>query len=174
VRGTFQLADRVEAFTLVGDRYVTTGLVLDLASGRFEAEYDGWVLRGGVVGGVALWVRGEEQHRAEASAFTAVSPAYDVALARSLDLSMGQSRRLALVELTEPVGAARTVRRTWTRTASDEPDVARYDVDDADTGEHWVLNLAGQVLLSREGRWPAHLVDLDTSMSEMTASDGQG
>ena len=174
MRGSYQHADRVEAFTLVGDRYVTAGLVLDLATGRFEAEYDGGVLRGGVVGGEALWVRGEDQHRAEASAFTAVSPAYDVTVAKLVDLAVGESRRIALVELIEPVGAARTVRRTWSRTASAEPDVARYEVDDADTGERSVLHVAGHVLVSREGPHPAHLLKLDTDVSEITRSGGEG
>lgn len=173
MRGSYQLADRVEVFTLVEGRYVTQGLLLDLTSGRFEAEYDGWVLRGGVVGGEALWVRGEEQHRAQAAGFTAVSPAYDVALATMLRLSVGESRRLALVELAEPVGAARTVRRTWTRTVSPEPDVARYDVDDVDTGERSVLHLAGDVLVSREGPHPAHLLNLDMDVSEITRSAGE-
>jgi hypothetical protein len=174
VRGRYQVGDRVEDFSLVADRYVTAGLVLDLATGHFEAEYDGWVLRGGVVGGEALWVRGEDRHRAHASAFTALSPAYDLALARLLRLQVGSSRRLALVELTEPVGAARTVRRTWTRTPSEEADLQRYQVDDADTGERTVVHLAGDVLVSREGRQPAHLLDLDTDVSEITSSGGEG
>jgi hypothetical protein len=91
-----------------------------------------------------------------------------------LALSGGESRRIALVELTEPVGAARTVRRTWTRTPSDEPDLQRYEVDDADTGERTVLHLAGELLVSREGTNPAHLLDLDTGVSEITRSGGEG
>lgn len=174
MRGSYQLVGRVEVFSLVGDRYVTPGLVLDLISGRFEAEYDGWALRGGAVGGEALWTRGEEQHRAQAAGFTAASPAYDIAVARLLDLAPGESRKLALVELCEPVGAARTVRRTWTRTACDERDLHRYEVDDVDSGERSVLHLAGDVLVSREGRDPTHLLDLDTDVSEITRSDGKG
>lgn len=174
MRGRYQVGDRLEAFSLVGDRYVTAGLVLDLATGRFEAEYDGWVLRGGAVASEALWVRGEEEHRADAVGFTGTSPAWDLAVARVLALDVRQSRRLALVELTEPVGAARTVRRTWTRAAAGEADLARYDVDDADTGERTVLHLAGDVLVSREGPRPAHLLDLDTDVSEITRSGGKG
>ncbi len=164
MKGRYQLPDRVESWSLVEDRYVTAGLVLDLATGRFEAVYDGWVLRGGVVGAEALWVRGEEEHRAQATAFTGLSPAFDVAVARRLALAPGESRRVSLVQLTEPVGGARTVGRTWTRAVSAEPDVARYDVADADTGERWVLHVAGDVLVSREGPASAHLISLDMTV----------
>jgi hypothetical protein len=164
VRGRYLVGAAVEDFTLVEGRYVTDGLVLELATGRFEAVYDGWVLRGGVVGAEALWVRGEADHRAQATAFTGLSPAFDVAVARRLALEPGQSRRVSLVQLTEPVGAARTVGRTWTRAASEEPDVERFDVADADTGERWVLHVAGDVLVSREGPGAAHLVSLDMNV----------
>lgn len=164
MRGRYQVGAAVEDFSLVDGRYVTGGLQLDLRSGRFEAVYDGWVLRGGVVGDEALWVRGEDEHRASASGFTGMSPAFDLHLAAVLHLEVGESRRLALVELIEPVGAARTVRRTWTRGVSGESDVDRYDVTDADTGERWVLHVAGDVLVSREGRDPVQLLMLDTSV----------
>ncbi len=122
--------------------------------------HDGWVVRGGVVGGVAEWVRGEEPGSAAASGFTGSSPAYDVALARHLAMGVGERRRLALVEVTEPVGAVRTVRREWARVAWAERDVECYEVTDPDTGAGSVLHVAGDVLLSRAGPGPATLATL--------------
>ncbi|MGB8651269.1 MAG: hypothetical protein WCD35_11470 [Mycobacteriales bacterium] len=129
---------------------------------RLVAVFDGWTVRGGAVGGEVLWTRGDDgvEHRADAVGFTGTSPAFDVATARLLGLEVGQSRRLALVELTEPVGAARTVQRSWTRVPGPAPDVDRYDVADLATGEGWVVHLSGEVLVSREGARPAVLEEL--------------
>jgi hypothetical protein len=107
-----------------------------------------------------LWVRGAQEHRAVASGFTGTSPGYDVATARLLDLQVGEVRQLRLVELAEPVAAARTVSQAWARTEAPEPDVERYEVADLDTAERWVVHLSGGVLVSREGACPAHLLTL--------------
>ena len=159
--GSYRVGDRVESFTVTTDegwRCRATRLdgdVVDVALGqawRLEASYDGWEVRGGTVGPECLWVRGETAHSAVAVGFTGTSPVYDVALARVLALEVGASRRVRLVELREPVGAALTVDRTWTRTPCEEPEVARYEVGDLATGERWVLHLTDDVLVSREGR----------------------
>jgi hypothetical protein len=173
VKGSYQVGDRVERFSCgagpAGWRYAavrddgdTVELVLDEAGRlvRLTAEHDGWLVRGGVLGEEVLWVRGADEHRARAVGFTGTSPSYDVAVARALGLGVGDSRRVTLVELTEPVGAARTVEHGWARTAGPEDGVDRYEVADLQTGERWVLHLAGEVLVSREGRHPAHLLTL--------------
>ncbi len=166
MRGRYQVGAQVESFSVVDGRYVgTRGLdrvVLDLATGLLEVDADGWLLRGGAVGGTASWVRGEDARTAPAVAFTGVSPVFDVHVARLLGLAVGESRRVALVEVLEPVAATRTVRREWRRLPSPDADVERYDVGDPDTGDLVVLHLAGDLLVSREGPLPAHLLDLDT------------
>lgn len=173
MRGSYRVGEVAERFSCgagpAGWRYTSTtelGDSLDLTVDddgrvrRLVAVLDGWEVRGGAVGEELLWVRGETEHRAAAAGFTGSSPAYEVAVARWLGLDVGASSRVALVELTEPVGAARTVQQSWTRTAGPEPDVDRYEVADLATGERWVLHLAGEVLVSREGRSPAVLVEL--------------
>ncbi len=168
MRGRYQVGSLVETFSVVDGRYVgTRGLdrvVLDLTTGLLEVAADGWLLRGGAVAGSARWVRGDDERAADAVAFTGTSPAFDVHLARLLALDIGERRRVALVEVLEPVAATRTVRREWRRTASSEPDVDRYEVGNPDTGDLAVLHVAGDVVVSREGRDPAHLLDLDTSV----------
>lgn len=152
-----------QGWRYVGSRH---GDALDLtvdAAGRcvrLLASFDGWDVRGGSVGEEVLWTRGEDEHVATAAGFTGSSPAFDLATARLLGLQVGQSRQLALVELTEPVAAARTVTQAWVRTDGPEPDIERYEVADLDTGERWVVHLSGGVLVSREGSRPAHLVSL--------------
>jgi hypothetical protein len=58
------------------------------------------------------------------------------------------------------VGAALTVHQEWSRVPGPEESVERYDITDLDTGERTVLHLAGDVLISREGQHPAHLLGL--------------
>lgn len=175
MRGSYAVGDRVERFSCgpgpIGWRYTSTtdlGDSLDLVlddDGRVRrvvADLDGWEVRGGVVGDEVVWVRGEQEHTATAAGFTGSSPAYDLATARLLGLAVGETRRVTLIELTEPVGAARTVIRGWARTAGPEEGVDRYEVADLDSGERWVLHLAGEVLVSRErGPHPAHLLEMD-------------
>lgn len=185
MRGSYRVGDVTERFSCgagpLGWRYTATtdlGDTLDLTvdtDGRVRrmlAVLDGWQVRGGAVGDEVVWTRGGaegenehvegagEEHVASAAGFTGASPAFDLATARLLHLEVGQSARVTLVELTEPVGAARTVHHGWARTAGPEPDVDRYEVADLDTGERWVLHLSGEVLVSREGARPAHLLEL--------------
>jgi hypothetical protein len=172
VKGSYRVGEQVERFSCgagpAGWRYVGTreGDSVDLTIDdtgrviRLLAQHDGWELRGGSVGDEVLWVRGEDEHRATASGFTGSSPAYDLATATLLHLEVGETRSLALVEITEPVAGARTVEHAWARTAGPEPDVDRYEVADLQTGERWVLHLSREVLISREGARQAALTDL--------------
>jgi hypothetical protein len=160
VKGRYRVGDVVEAFTVDEERYLglrEDGDTVELTADRLVALHDGWEVRGGRVGDELLWVRGETEHRATALAFTGSSPAYDVQVARLLGLEVGASSRVRLVELTEPVGAARTVEQSWTRGSDPEPEVQRYDVADLATGERWAVHLSGLVLVSREGARTAWL-----------------
>ena len=112
---------------------------------RLHVEGGGWVLRGGCVGGSVLWRRGELEGEAVALGFTGTHPAYDVAVALRLRLAVGESRRVRLVEVTEPVLATRLVDRGWARPAD-----GRWLVTDLATGER-------------------HDVDPDTVVAGMTA-----
>ena len=174
LRGSYRVGDLTERFSCgagpLGWRYTSTtdlGDTLDLTVDedgrvrRVQAQFDGWDVRGGTTGPEVLWVRGEDEHRAIAAGFTGVSPAFDLATARLLNLGVGESAKVTLVALTDPVGAARTVHHGWARTAGPEPEVDRYEVADLDTGSRWVLHVSAQVLVSREGERPAHLVALD-------------
>ena len=96
---------------------------------RLHVEAGRWVLRGGCVGSSVLWRRGEQESEAVALGFTGESPAYDVAVALRLRLSVGQRRRVRLVEVTEPVLATRLVDGEWSR-----PAPGRWVVDDLATG----------------------------------------
>lgn len=173
MRGSYQVGGGVERFACgagpQGWRYTSTsdvGDTLDLTvddDGRVRrllASFDGWAVRGGSVGEQLLWTRGEDEHVAQAAGFTGDSPGFVLATARLLGLEVGQARRLTLVELTDPVGAARTVRHGWSRTAGPEPGIERYEVADLDTAERWVLHLAAETLVSREGAHAAHLLEL--------------
>jgi hypothetical protein len=170
VRGSYRRADTVEHFTCGAGRYTSRtddGDTLDLTTDhgrvrRLVADFDGWTVKGGSVGDELLWVRGEEEHRAVAAGFTGDSPAFDVAVARMLGLDVGATAQVLLVELMLPVGAARTVRQGWGRVESPDPEVERYEVADLATAERWTVNLAGPVVISREGSRP---VVLDTLLS---------
>ena len=160
MKGRYRVGDVVETFSCDDERYVglrEDGDSVELTGDRVVALHDGWEVRGGRVGEELLWVRGSEEHRATALAFTGTSPAYDVQVAWLLAMEVGAARRVRLVELTEPVGAARTVEQSWTRGPGPEPEVERYDVADLATGERWVVHLSGLVLVSREGARTAWL-----------------
>ena len=173
MRGSYRVGTGVEHFSCgagpEGWRYTShtdLGDSLDLTldtDGRVRrllTVFDGWEIRGGSVGDQVLWVRGEEEHSAVAAGFTGTSPAFDLAVARALRLEVGQTAQVALVELTEPVGAARTVAHGWARTQGPEEGVDRYEVADLATAQRWVLHLAPDVLVSREGDRPAVLAEL--------------
>jgi hypothetical protein len=174
VRGSYRIGEVVERFSCgagpAGWRYVSSrddGDTLDLTvddDGRVRrllADLDGWPVKGGSAGDELLWVRGEQEHAATAAGFTGGSPAFDLAVARLLHLEVGETVKVTLVELTEPVGAARTVVHGWARTEGPEPGVDRYEVADLSTGERWVLHLAPEVLVSREGARTAVLTELE-------------
>lgn len=155
-----------------GDRWDVT---LD-GSGRalrLVVELDGWVVEGTQDQDAVRWLRDGRVHHAAAAGFTGSCPALDVGAARRLGLQVGESRRVAVVEVTEPVGATRTVRQEWRRTADPEEGLQRYEVGDLATGERWVLHLAGEILISREGARTAWLEGLDTTVSDLTSLDWQ-
>ena len=173
MKGSYDLGHTVERFSCgpgpAGWRYTSRtdeGDTLDLTTDeqglvrRLLADFDGWRVKGGAVGGEVLWVRGEEEHRADAHGFTGLSPAFDLAVARMLGLDEGATAKVTLVELTQPVGAARTVTHGWGRIPSPDADVERYEVADLATGERWTVSLAGEVVISREGSRPAVLSGL--------------
>lgn len=168
MKGAYDLGRTVERFTCSPGRYTSRtddGDTLELETDhgrvrRLVAAFDGWAVRGGVVGDEVRWVRGEEEHRAVAQGFTGASPAFDVVTAELVALAPGETRTVTLVELTLPVGAALTVRHGWARLADPDPGVERYQVDDLATGERWTVSLADGVVISREGRHPAVLAGL--------------
>jgi hypothetical protein len=176
MRGTYLVDGVEERFSCgpgpAGWRYTSRtehGDTLDLTTDthglvrRMEADFDGWQVRGGMVGEEVLWVRGSQEHSARAAGFTGESPAFDLAVARMLALEIGATAQVALVELTAPVGAARTVRRGWARTEDTDDGVARYEVADLATADRWVLHVSGPVVVSREGSRPAVLTALEDS-----------
>ncbi|UGQ09549.1 hypothetical protein LO772_21750 [Yinghuangia sp. ASG 101] len=138
---------------------------------RVELVARGWRVRGGTaaVDGAAgvLWVRGpadpdvaEEpvEGRAKAVGFAGRSPAFLVAAARLLGLAPGQSVRVRLVDLTEPVLAPHPCDQAWALTGIEEHPtpigplaVSRYEVADLATGVRGVVHLAGDVVLAAPG-----------------------
>lgn len=146
---------------------------------RVEVVAGGWRVRGGAaaVEGAAgvLWVRkpadpyaAEEpvEGQAKAVAFTGRSPAFLVAAARLLDLTPGQSVRVRLVDLTEPVLAPLLCDQAWALTEIEEHPtplgplpVSRYEVADLATGVRGVVHLAGDVVLAAPG---VELEELDS------------
>ncbi len=173
MKGSYQLGDSEEHFACgpgpLGWRYTSRtshGDTLDLTLDtdgrvrRLAADFDGWALRGGLVGDDVVWVRGDQEHSARAAGFTGDSPAFDIAVARLLALEVGALVQVALVELSAPVGAARTVVHGWTRTPDPEPGVQRFEVADLQTADRWVVHLSGDVVVSREGARSAVLSGL--------------
>ncbi|MDI2132969.1 hypothetical protein [Yinghuangia seranimata] len=146
---------------------------------RVEAVASGWRVRGGatVVDGAAavMWVRAPAEPtpgtsgtegEARAQAFTGRSPGFLVATARLLGLAPGQSVRVRLVELTEPVLAPHPCDQAWALTGIEEHPtptgplpVARYEVADLATGTRGVVHIAGDVVLAAPG---VELEELDT------------
>ena len=117
---------------------------------RLHAEAGGWVLRGGCVGDAVLWRRGRRgEGEAVALGFTGAHPAYDVAVALRLRLAVGESRRVRLVEVTEPVLATRLVDRQWSR-----PAAGRWVVDDLATGSGASVDPDTVVAGMRAMGWP--------------------
>ena len=162
-----------------GWRYVSTrsdGLRLDLAVDarwhpvRLELRSADWLVRGGLTGAELLWLRAPasgtpldapeaaSEHAARATGFSGDSPAFLVAVARSLHLSPGASATVRLVALTGDALAARTIDQRWTLTGltTHETDtkplpVERYELTALDTGSLSEIHLAGDVVVAAPG-----------------------
>lgn len=78
---------------------------------RLEQRAGGWLLRGGVVGGEALWRRGEQEHAVAAHGFTGSSPAFAIACSR-LATARGDGS-LRLISVHDDVLATATVDQVW-------------------------------------------------------------
>lgn len=143
---------------------VRTDLVVDSRWHQIRVELVGpeWWVRGGVIGAEVAWVRaaGETgtQHAERASGFLAASPAFLVAIARSLRLDEGEETNVRLVRFSGPSLAPLTADWRWrlagtsTHESETEPlPVARYEVADLSTGEVETVHLAGDVVLAAEG-----------------------
>ncbi|MCW2665487.1 MAG: hypothetical protein JWN57_449 [Frankiales bacterium] len=121
---------------------------------RLELAAGGWELRGGMAGASAVWRRGEAERTATAAGFTGTSPAFAVATARLLGLSVGDPRRVRLVRVGDEALAARTVEEGWARTVVTDSGglpVERYEAADLATGERRVLHLVGDVVVDGTG-----------------------
>jgi hypothetical protein len=144
---------------------------------RVVVSGGGWVVRGGVVGPDAVWVRtpsveagtpeveGEEQ-AARAVGFTGRSPAFAVVTARLLGLGLLDRRRVRLAGVTEPACAVLPVDEGWALVDVESHDtesgplrVERYEVADLATAERRVVHLAGDVVLEAPG---LELADLES------------
>ncbi|MFI1586289.1 hypothetical protein [Embleya sp. NPDC020630] len=155
----------------IGWRYTGSGIDLTLdARGRpvrLEVLAGGWRVRGGAtaVAGApgVVWLRAAAdptvdapatEAEARAAGFTGRSPAFLIATATLLNLAVGDSARLRLIALTEPVLAAHTVDQSWTLATIETHDgltVERYEVDDLATGERATIHLSGDVVLAAPG-----------------------
>ena len=132
---------------------------------RVELASAEWLIRGGMVGRDMLWVRGAEEHSAEAAGFLANSPGFLVAVARSLRLDPGGDAVVPLVRLSGPALAPLTVTQRWRLAEITTYDtelaplpVERYEVTDLATGESSAVHLAGDVVLDAPG---IELTELD-------------
>jgi hypothetical protein len=142
---------------------------------RVQVTAGGWSLRGGLAGPSAVWVRtpadaapspDDDEQTASAVGFTGRSPAFAVATARMLGLSLLDRRRVRLVGVTEPACVALPVDEGWALVDVSEHEaetgvlkVERYEVADLATAERRVVHLAGDVVLDAPG---LELVDLES------------
>ena len=116
---------------------------------RLHAEHGGWTLRGGCVGASVLWRRGDDEHETVADGWSGSSPGHAAATVHRLEeqgVPVGESQRLRLVEVTEPVLAVRTVDTSWTRTAAD-----RWRVVDLATGGFRELVVRDRLVVAGTG-----------------------
>lgn len=132
---------------------------------RLEVLAGAWMLRGGVSGADTVWLRGAardlseaQEHSAWATGFAGRSPGLLVATARSLQLAVGGSVRLRLVEITEPVLAVRLTDQEWVLAGVTEHPagdgvlpVHRYRIADLGTGLTTELHLCGDIVLTGPG-----------------------
>ena len=148
------------------------------APSAFELHAASWQIRGAAIDGVT-WVRTDPTgtHATEgnvpAHAFTGTSPAFLVATARLLRLTLGSpATRVRLVAFTDPVLAPRTLDQSWALMNSEAHAtdngpliVDEYQVSALDTGEQHTVHLAGDVVLSAPG---LELEDLETPPSALS------
>lgn len=152
-----------------GWRYVSALADLTVDSrwrpARLQVTRGAWTLRGGASGADLMWVRapsdgsdGGSEHAAAAHGFFGVSPAFLVAVARSLALEPGGSRDIAVVAVSEPSLAARSAPQRWTFAGAQEHPtdlgalpVQAWTLSDLETGEVAAFHLAGDVVLDAPG-----------------------
>jgi hypothetical protein len=122
---------------------------------RVEVRSGEWLVRGGVTGPEAVWVRtpGGGESSAAAAGFVGRSPGLLVSVARLLRLSLGESSRVRLVELTEPALAPITVTVGWALTSveSHATDAGELPVQRYETTDRGEVFLAGDVVLAASG-----------------------
>ncbi|MDL4814650.1 hypothetical protein [Actinomadura opuntiae] len=127
---------------------------------RVELVASDWWIRGGVTGPDLTWVRaasGEgSEHSERAYGFLGDSPAFSIAVARSLALEEpGAEATLRLVRVGGASLSALSGLWRWrlTETSVYETDtaplpVSEYEMTDLSTGESTAIHVAGDVLLS--------------------------
>ncbi|MFL6054523.1 MAG: hypothetical protein ACJ72W_16630 [Actinoallomurus sp.] len=125
---------------------------------RLEVTAGEQILRGGAVGAELLWVTAGREHASRATGFLGESPGLLVAVARSLCLAEGERVDAAILLVTAPSLAVRTVPQRWmlAETAWHDADgervpVERYEVTDLETGEISEFHLAGDVVVAGPG-----------------------
>jgi hypothetical protein len=134
---------------------------------RVSAEHGSTLLRGGLVGPEAVWVRGDDPERAAPGAgFTGTSPAFAVVTARLLALTLLERKRVHLLRITEPALLPLEVDEGWALVDVTEHEtetaplpVERYEVADLATAERRVVHIAGDVVLEAPG---IELVELES------------
>ncbi|RAY14278.1 hypothetical protein DPM19_14970 [Actinomadura craniellae] len=163
----FQCAPGAGGWRYVGERADggRTDLTVDARwrQIRVELATRHWLLRGGVAGSELYWIRsgasGEPaEHAARAAGFLGESPAFLVAVARSLRLAAGGSAAVRLVRVQGPGLAALDIGQRWrlaettTYAAELAPlPVERYEITDLATAETVEVHLAGDVVLAAPG-----------------------
>lgn len=125
---------------------------------RVQLSSGDLLVRGGVSGREALWIRGGEERAAESAGFLGESPAFLVAVARSLRLEPGAHKEVKLVRLSGAALAALTVTQRWLladvtgyETETEPLPVERYEVTDLSTAEIGTVHLAGDIVLEAPG-----------------------
>ncbi|GAA3946032.1 hypothetical protein GCM10023085_30210 [Actinomadura viridis] len=170
----FQCAPGAGGWRYVGERSdgLRTDLVVDSRWRQIRVEFltaDRWI-RGGLTGPEIAWVRGggaeASEHGARALGFLGESPAFLVAVSRSLGLAVGEHADISLVQVTGTALSTLTVGRRWRlaemtayETETEPLPVARYEVADPATAEGYAFHLAGDVVLDAPG---IELTDLES------------
>ena len=126
---------------------------------RVAVTLGGTTLRAGVVGPDVVWIRGDAgEETATAAGLTGSSPAFTIATARLLSLSLLDRCRVHLLRVTEPAALLLPVDEGWalvdvTKHEAEDAalEVERYEVADLATAERRVVHLAGDVVLDAPG-----------------------